>query len=311
MNAAANQIYCYIHSIISMNRIMKKLFFLFLLMPVALSAQRDWSRIDIEVTELAPGIHRLFVANSVAVVMAHGDDGVLLVDAAYEQSAPRLLEEMKKISDAPLRHLINTHLHGDHTGGNLQIGKGANIIAHASVREVLSKEQRRGEQIIPPFPDAALPSTFVDGEMELSFNRQNILLTHFAGGHTQGDVVVFFPVSKVLVLGDLLFAGYFPFVDISAGGHPLRFLDNVVQVMEKYPEDVIIVGGHGPVFNMKELRQWHNTLTETVAIIRQARASGQTAEQMKQSRILKNYEAMGSFFITEDRWIDTVYPFVE
>jgi cyclase len=123
--------------------------------------------------------------------------------------------------------------------------------------------------------------------------------------------VVYFPTSKVLVVGDLLFADYFPFVDISSGGHPLRFLDHVAQTMQKYPEDVIVVGGHGPVYNMTQLRQWHNTLTETVALIRKARAEGQTAEQMKQNRLLAKYASMGSFFITEDRWIDTVYPYVE
>jgi cyclase len=290
---------------------MRKILILLLFVPLISVAQRDWANIEIEVTELAPGIHRLFIGNSVAVVVAYGPEGIFMVDAAYEQSAPRMMEEIRKLSQERVEYLVNTHLHNDHTGGNLAIGKDVGkIIAHASVNEVLSKEQKRGERVLPPFPAFAMPNTFVENEMEIRFNNQNILLTHFPGGHTQGDVVVYFPASKVLVMGDLLFANYFPFVDTSVGGNPMKFLDNVAQIMQKYPEDVKIVGGHGPVYTMSELRQWHNTLTETVALIRQAKEAGQSAEQMKQARLLKKYESMGSFFITEDLWIDTIVPFL-
>lgn len=281
-----------------------------LLLPMVGFAQRDWATIEIEVTELAPGIHRLFVGNSVSVLVSQGEDGLFVVDAAYEQSTDRLMEEIRKLSSDSIEYLVNTHIHSDHTGGNKVLGRNATIIAHSSVRDYLSTEQKRGETVIPAFPDYALPDTFVEDQMEIDFNGEKIKLTHYPGGHTRGDVVLYFPTANVLMMADLLFAGYFPYVDTTNGGHPFRFLDNVAKIIEEHPEDAIVVGGHGPVFTMDELRNWHNNLAETVAVLRQAKTNGMSAEEAKEKRVLKDWEQMGSFFITEDRWIDTVYPFL-
>ncbi|TVQ83380.1 MAG: MBL fold metallo-hydrolase [Bacteroidetes bacterium] len=288
----------------------KILIFIFLLAPYFLLAQRDWSQIEITVTELSPGLHRLFVANAVAVVVSHGDDGVLVIDAAYEQSTDRLMEEIRKISDKPIKYLINTHLHADHTGGNKVIGKDADIIAHPSVKEFLSKEQRRGENIIPAFPDYAIPNILVDDNMDLEFNSEKIQITHLEGGHTEGDLIIYFPQANVLVMGDLLFAGYFPFVDVNNGGNPHSFLENVQRILDHFPNDVTLVGGHGPVFSHAELQTWHDELVKTFAVVAEAKSRGMSPEQMKNQRILQDWEEMGSFFITEDRWIETLYPFL-
>jgi cyclase len=289
---------------------MKRLFFILLLLPILSMAQRDWANLEIGVTELAPGLHRLFVGNSVAVLVSHGDDGIFMVDAAYEQSTDRLMEEIRKLSDQPIRYLVNTHIHSDHTGGNKVFGKDATIIAHASVKEYLLKEQKRGETVMPAFPEYALPDKLVEREMELEFNNEKIKIIHFPGGHTLGDLVVYFPAAKVVMMADLLFAGFFPYVDIGNGGNPFKYLENVTKIIESYPQDATIVGGHGPVFSMSELRQWHNTLSETITAMRSAKAEGMTEEQMKEKRILKEWEQMGSFFITENRWIETIYPFL-
>ncbi|MFN3556853.1 MAG: MBL fold metallo-hydrolase [Bacteroidales bacterium] len=290
---------------------MKRITFVLLVfMPLLAISQRDWSQVEIPVTEIAPGVHRLFVANSVAVVMFHGTDGVLVVDAAYEQSADRLLEEIRKIDSRPITYLINTHLHGDHTGGNVLLGKEAQIIAHPSVKDALSQEQRRGDNIIPPMPEHAIPQIFVDDNMDLEFNGEVIQITHLPGGHTRGDLIVYLPYAGVLVMGDLLFAGYFPFVDVSNGGNPIVFLENVARVLAHFPAETIVVGGHGPVFSMDDLRNWHQQLNNTLEVMKLAKQNGMTAEQMKTARVLKDWEAMGSFFITEDRWIDTLYPFL-
>jgi cyclase len=289
---------------------MKKLLFIMLFLPLMSMAQRDWANLEIEVTELAPGVHRLFVGNSVAVLVFHGKDGTFVVDAAYEQSTDRLMEEIRKLSDKPIRYLVNTHIHGDHTGGNKVLGKDATIIAHSSVKEYLSKEQKRGETVIPAFPEYALPDKLVNGELEMDFNNEKIRITHFPGGHTEGDLVVYFPKAKVVMIADLLFAGFFPYVDTGNGGHPFRYLENVNKIIESYPQDATIVGGHGPVFTMNELREWHNTLSATITAMRSAKAKGMTEEQMKENRILHEWSAMGAFFITENRWIETIYPFL-
>ncbi len=287
---------------------MKKILIILLIVPTLLSAQRDFS--NIEVAELAPGLHRLFIANSVSVVVFHGDNGTLVIDAAYEQSADALMNTIATLSDQPVKYLLNTHLHGDHTGGNKVIGKDASIIAHPSVKEYLSKDQQRGENVIPAFPDYAQPDILVEKEMELEFNGERIQITHMPGGHTGGDLTVFFPDSRVLVMGDLLFAKYFPYVDTGNGGNPLRFMQNVETIIKKYPEDITFVGGHGPVFTHSDLKGWYTDLMQTMEVVREGKKEGLSVEEMKSQRILKDWAGMGGFFITEDRWIDTIYPYL-
>ncbi len=289
---------------------MKKILILMALIPSITLAQRDWSNVEIDLTELAPGLHRLFVANAAAVVTFHGDDGTLVIDAAYEQSADALKDKIAGLTDQPVKYLINTHLHADHTGGNKVIGKEADIIAHPSVKKFLSQEQRRGEIMIPAFPDYALPNILVDDNMELEFNKERIQITHLPGGHTEGDLIIYFPEANVVVLGDLLFAGFFPFVDTNNGGHPVQFMENVEKIINHFPANAIFVGGHGPVFNHSDLMNWHNELAKTFAVVREAKNRRLSVEEMKNQRILEKWEEMGSFFITEDRWIETLYPFL-
>ncbi len=266
--------------------------------------------ITIASTEVAPNVYRVFVNNAVAVVAFTGEEGTLLVDAAYEQTAKDLLKEIEGISSKPISYIVNTHMHGDHTGGNLVLGKGVDIIAHPNVMAFLSKEQRRGERVIPQFPDYALPNITFSQEMTLTTNGQELKLKYLAGGHTNSDIVVYFPDSKVLAVGDLLFAGFFPFVDVINGGNPFKFLENIQYIIENYPPDTKIIGGHGPVYSMDEYQIYHQTLSRTIDQIVRHKKNGMTKQEMVDQRILKEWESFGSFFITEQRWIDTIYPFL-
>jgi glyoxylase-like metal-dependent hydrolase (beta-lactamase superfamily II) len=289
---------------------MKKLLLIFIFLPTLLMAQRDWANLEIEVTEEAPGIHRLFLGGSVSVTAFSGDEGLLVIDAAWEQSTDRLMEELSKISSAPVTYLVNTHLHGDHTGGNPIVGKDAEIIAHPSVRDYLSTEQKSGETVIPPMPEHAWPTRLVEDKLEIEFNGQKIVIQHIGGGHTKGDLIVYFPESKVLVVGDLLFAGFFPFVDTSNGGNPHKYLENVMKLMNDFPGVEKVIGGHGPVFTMRQMKDWHYQLSLTMEKVQSAKAQGLTVDQIKEQKLLADWDQMGSFFITADRWIDTVYPFL-
>jgi len=289
---------------------MKTLFLSMLLIPLSLLAQRDWSTAEISSTEAGPGVYRLFVDNRVSVLVQTGEDGVLVVDAAYAQTGEKLKAAIEKLSDKPIKFLINTHLHGDHTGGNAIIGQGAHIIAHASVKDFLSKDQVQGEKTISAPPMHARPDITIEGKMTLGFNGETIEILHLPGGHTTGDLLVYFPKAKVIHVGDLLFAGFFPYVDVSNGGNPLVYVKNVAWILENYPDDVTFIGGHGPAFSKAQMREHLQSLNETIDIVKNAKAAGKTEAQMKESRILKQWESFGSFFITEDRWIDTLYPFL-
>jgi cyclase len=287
----------------------RKVLLALFLLPMIAYGQLDLANARIEVTELAPGLHRFYVER-VAVLVFHGDEGVLLVDAAYEPSSKRLEEEVEKITHTPLRYIINTHIHGDHTGGNIGLGQGVDIIAHHSVKEYLSHDQLRGDRLVPALPEYARPNITFTDHMTLEFNGEEIRMYHLYGGHTEGDILVYFPQSRVLSVGDLVFAGYFPFVDTGNGGHPFRFMDNLAWIVNNFDPDITFVGGHGPALNHEEMIQYHATLQLTIDVIQDAKKAGMSMDEMKQNKILSRWEDMGSFFITEDRWIETVYPFL-
>lgn len=290
---------------------MKKITLTLLLLPLLGSAQRDYANMHISHSELAPNVHRLFVGDVVAVVASTGADGLMLIDAAYEQTTFQLADTLKRITSYPVRYLVNTHLHGDHTGGNIEMGKGATIIAHHSVKDWLASDRRQGDRVPGPMPQYAIPNFTFENSLNITFNGEVVKMHHLPGGHTAGDVIVYFSNSNVLVLGDLLFADNFPFVDVSQGGNPLRYIENVEWILSNYPDDAVVVGGHGPVYTMAQLRNWVENLKETIEIIREAKRQGMTAEKMKENRILAKWESYGKFFITENRWIDTVVRVVE
>jgi cyclase len=283
---------------------------LLVMLPMLAFSQRDWSQMHVKTTEIAPGLYRLFVGEGVAVVAWTGDDGLLIIDAAYEQTAPQLVQALAEISPGSVDYLINTHIHGDHTGGNVILGKDADIIAHHFVRDYLSTERKQGDRIIPPMPDHAIPNITFSDDMMLVFNGQALQLKHLPGGHTGGDIIIYFPQSKVLVAGDLLFADNFPFVDVNNGGHPFVFLENLAWIINHFPADLTIIGGHGPVYTMAEFINYRETLLQTLEVVREAKANGMSLEQMKASRIMQSWEEMGKGFISEDRWIETLYPFL-
>lgn len=289
---------------------MKKILIALVLLPAIALSQNDTVKVSISTNEVAPGIYRLFVENRVAVTVSVGEDGVLMVDAAYEKTANRLLEEVKNLSQLPLKYLVNTHIHGDHTGGNTTIGKNIDIIAHQHVKDFLGNERIQGEKVIPPLPEYAVPNIIVKEKMNLKFNNENVEIMPLPGGHTAGDILVYFPKSKVLVVGDLLFANYFPYVDVVNGGNPFKYLENIEWITQNYPNDITVIGGHGPVYTMQQYADYHKTLQKTIETIRSFKQKGLTPEQMKEQQILKEWELMGKFFITEDRWIDTLYPFL-
>lgn len=288
---------------------MKKILFLFcLLIPLMTFGQAQTGPVPVNTTQVAPGVFRLFVNERVATVLFTGADGVMLIDAAYEQTASQLQAAIEALTDKPLQYLVNTHHHGDHVGGNVALGREATIIAHHYVRDYVSSEHRAGERLIPAMASEGRPDISFSGELKMDFNGQTLQMIHLPKGHTAGDIIIYLPLSKVLVVGDLLFAENFPYVDVSSGGDPLGYLKNQQYILDNYPSDLTVIGGHGPIYTMERLREYHRQLQKTVEVVRLAKQQGLSAEQMKANRILQEWEDWGKFFITEDRWIDTLYP---
>lgn len=285
---------------------MKKLLFAILFFSSMFYAQLDYEKMQIKNTKLGDNLYRLYIGEGVSVLALLGDDGVLLVDAAYEQTSDKIISELRKLGNANIKYIVNTHWHEDHTGGNKKLGNLVDIISHDFVKQLRSSEQKLFGQIEKAYPDYAVPNITFNDQMTLSLNEENIKLKHLPGGHSGGDIIVYFSKSKVLCLGDLLFANYYPFVDLEHGGNAIKFVNHLDWIISNFPKDVKIVGGHGPIYTVKDLTNYSKDLKKSIDIIKKAKSDGLTVEKIVELKLLNELDGYGKWFITENWWIDTV-----
>ncbi|HEX8472472.1 MAG TPA: MBL fold metallo-hydrolase [Pyrinomonadaceae bacterium] len=273
------------------------------------SAQQDWSKVEIKATRVAGSVYMLEGAGG-NIGVTVGDDGILIVDDQYAPLADKIRAALKNIGEGKhLRFVLNTHWHGDHTGSNAQFGREASIIAHTNVRKRLSTEQRLSlfNETVPASPKEALPIITFDESLSVHFNGEEIRAVHFPHSHTDGDSVIFFTGSNVVHMGDNFFAGKFPFVDLDSGGSVEGMTRNVADIISKLPAGVKIIPGHGPLSTVEDLRQYQAMLTETTAIVRQRIAAGKTLTQIKAEGLPEKWKTWGTGFIKTDFWLETIH----
>src|SRR5678810_926527 len=207
------------------------------------------------------------------------------------------------------RFILNTHWHGDHTGGNAVFGPEAPIIAHDNVRKRLSTEQRIElfKQTVPASPKQALPVITFDQSLTVHFNGEEIMAIHYPRGHTDGDSVIFFSASNVVHLGDDFFAGRFPFVDLESGGSVEGLVKNIGELVNKIPADAKLIPGHGPLSTLEEIKSYYSMLQQTTEIMKQKIAAGKTLDQIKSEGLPDEWKPWGAGFIKTDRWLETIY----
>jgi len=269
-------------------------------------AQPDLSNVTIKVTKVAGNIYMLEGAGGNIGVSA-GEDGIVIVDDQYAPLAPKIKEALRGISNKPVKFVLNTHHHGDHTGGNEQFGETAPIIAHANVRKRLSASRVSGGTTIPARPKAALPVLTFEDRLSVHINGEEIRAIHFPNGHTDGDSVIYFTGSNVVHMGDDFFAGRFPFIDFDGGGSVKGLIRNVEKVLSEVPADAKIIPGHGPLATSVELRSYVTMLKETVAIVEAGIKANKTLEQLKSEKALARYEAFAWQAISADRFLELLH----
>jgi glyoxylase-like metal-dependent hydrolase (beta-lactamase superfamily II) len=268
-----------------------------------IEAQQDFSKVEIKVTKVAGSVYMLEGSGG-NIGVSVGDDGVVIVDDQFAPLAPKIKAALKGITDKPLRFVLNTHFHGDHTGGNAQFGSEATIIAHENVRKRLQEGTTVGGNSSSPTPKEALPVITFNDRATVHLNGEDIRAIHFPNGHTDGDSVIFFPKSNVVHMGDDFVTYGFPFVDVHSGGSVGGMIAGVEKVLTLVPEDVKIIPGHGPISSPSDVRKFVEMLKDTRRLVAKAMADGKTAEQMKSDHILAQYEDLGKGFIKTDAWID-------
>jgi glyoxylase-like metal-dependent hydrolase (beta-lactamase superfamily II) len=277
-----------------------------------MSAQNnDFSKVQIKVTKVAGNVYMLEGAGG-NIGASVGDDGIVVVDDQYAPLADRIQTALKGLTDKPVRFVINTHYHEDHTGGNSYFQKQAPIIAHDNVRKRLESGGTAGNGgsvkfDAKPAPKDALPIITFDHDVTVHLNGEDIRALYFPAGHTDGDAVIFFPKSNVVHMGDDFVTYGFPFIDVDSGGSIDGMIDGVEKVIGQVPADVKIIPGHGPVSSVTDVRAYLEMLKATREVVAKAIQGGQTLDQMKQAKLLDPWKKYSGQMINSDTFIETIY----
>ena len=278
-----------------------------LMLAGAAQAQNDFSKVEIKATHVAANVWELEGAGG-NIGVSSGPDGLLIVDDQYAPLADKIKAALKGIgADRKLAFVINTHWHGDHTGGNAAFGMEATIVAHDNVRKRLAEKQVSPSRTVEASPKAALPVvTYADG-VTLWFNGEEIRVLHLPHGHTDGDSVVVFKGSNVVHMGDLFFNGRFPFVDVDSGGDVQGYVKNVADMITKIPPGAKIIPGHGTVTDLDGLKAFHATLVKSIDVVKQNIAKGMSLEAAKKAGLPDELKPYTSDAARVERWVETVY----
>ena len=275
--------------------------------PVAGAQQRDFSQVQIQSEKVAGNVHMLVSGVAGNIGVSAGADGILIVDDQFAPLADKIRASLAGIAAGEPAFVVNTHWHGDHTGGNEVFGPKAVIVAHENVRKRLSAGSQTPGRTAPPATGAALPELTYGDSVSIHFNGEEIRVVHLPPGHTDGDSYVHFVGSKVFHLGDDFFAGRFPFVDLDSGGSVTGLTENIARLVREIPADAKIIPGHGPLATLEDLQKFHRMLSSTTDIVRKAKGSGVSIEELKKSGLGEEWKPWSWAFIDEGRWIDIVW----
>jgi cyclase len=273
----------------------------------AVMGQQDFSNVEVKAARVAGNVYVITGAGG-NIGVSVGEDGIVLVDDQYAPLAPKIEAALKTITDKPVRFIINTHYHGDHTGGNEHFGKSAPIVAHENVRKRLKEGMSLPNRQVSPAPKGALPILTFNDTVTIHINGEDVRAVHFPHAHTDGDSVIWFTQSNVVHMGDNFFNGMFPFIDLDSGGSVRGMIAVVEKVASMIPVDTKIIAGHGPLGDRDSLRAYAAMLRETSEVIQAGIEAGKSAAQLKEEGALARWDQQwGQGFIKTDRFIDSLY----
>ena len=267
---------------------------------------------DIQITTSKVSDHIYMLQGSGGnIAVSVGQDGALMVDSQYAPLSEKIRSAIQDLTDGEIKALMNTHWHGDHSGGNENFGKqGATIYAHDQVLVRMSKAQlmRAFSREIPPAPEAARPSITFSDQLTVHFNDEYVMMMHVDSAHTDGDALIYFPESDVMHLGDTYFRQRYPFIDLSSGGHIDGILAAAKQSLFIAGENTKIIPGHGDLSNRSELQQYHDVLQVIRNKVKSAIDQGKNLDAIKAMQPgSATDETWGASFISPERFVELVY----
>jgi cyclase len=282
---------------------------------LAQQQQIDFDKVEMHVQPVQGNVYMLVGAGGNVTIQV-GKQGVLLVDTEYGPLAPKIMTEVRKLSNGPLRYIINTHVHGDHVGGNEELVKMTpvdntqplNIVAHENV---LNRMTTPVTSNVTPPPQVGLPTTeYFLPEKDLFFNGEAVVLYHAPNAHTDGDSIVFFRRSDVISTGDLFTPERYPGIDLNRGGNVngiISALNRIIQIA--IPEDkqeggTLIIPGHGRLTEEADVVEYRDMVTIVRDRIQDGIKKGRTLEQIKASKPTLDYDTR---YGAGDAFIENVY----
>lgn len=257
--------------------------------------QQDFSKVEIKTQKVAGNVYMLEGSGGNIGVSA-GPDGMLIIDDQFAPLADKIKAALKSINSGQLKFLLNTHHHGDHTGGNEIFGKDTLIVAHTNVRKRLESK-----------PKEAQPVVTYDKSISVHFNGEEVQAMYFANGHTDNDSIIYFTKSNVAHFGDTFSPGRFPFVDLSGGGDVEGLVSSLSEAIKRLPADVKVIPGHGPVLGLEDVKGYRDMIADTADIVRKQMAAGKTMDQIKVQGMPDKYKNLGTGFVKTDTWIQVIY----
>jgi glyoxylase-like metal-dependent hydrolase (beta-lactamase superfamily II) len=272
--------------------------------------QEDGEALSVTATHVAGCVWRLEGRGGNIGVCA-GGDGIFMVDDQYAPLTPAILEAVGRIQPGPVRFVLNTHWHFDHTGGNENLGRrGTLIVAHDNVRERMSTDQFMAflDREVQASPPGALPVVTFGGDITFHVNDETIHAFHVPRAHTDGDAIVHFREADVVHMGDVVWSGQYPFIDTGSGGSVAGVLAAVEAVLPLVGEATAVIAGHGPITDRAGLLAYRDMLAGVSAEIARLMAEGRTLGEIREAAPSAAYdEAWGAGFIKPERFVEMIY----
>lgn len=259
-------------------------------MTPSLGAQ-DWDAVQVRSEKVAGNVYVLFGAGGNIGVSA-GDDGVFIVDDQFAPLTEKIKAAIKEISNQPIRFAINTHFHGDHTGGNENLGReGTVIVAHDNVRVRMAAGSfiKAFNNRTEPQEGFALPVVTYNDQAALHLNGEQARIHHVQNAHTDGDSIIHFEGSNVIHMGDTFFMGIFPFIDVDNGGSVDGMIASADKVLDMTTPETRIIPGHGPVTDAEGLTMFRDMLIDVRSRVSAMKAEGMSVEDIQASDVLASH----------------------